>query len=289
MIRYQYLEKVKHGTVDFPFRIYTVNEFNSPSSILPPHWHNEIEFLRIDSGEAFFNIENSRLAVKAGDILIINPKEIHQAETSCSTGCHYTAFDFQPRLLDSSTNNLGYMEYLSPILINSVQFPHLLQSGETITTSVMRLLGEIQKVDIQKKTGKELYIKAYLLLIVAELYNCHLFSCGESLQAVRSLNADRMQKVLDYIHCNYANDISTEQMARLCYLSPSNFCRMFKECSGTSFVEFLNNYRVNMALSLLKEKKYTITQIANMVGFHNSNYFAKVFKKSTGKSPSQYL
>lgn len=97
-----------------------------------------------------------------------------------------------------------------------------------------------------------------------------------------------IDKAKEYIHHQYSRDITLEIVAQHVYLSPTYFSRMFKEEVGENFSNYVLNYRMDVARSLLKEGIYKANQVSVMVGFQDEKYFYKVFKKITGFTPSEY-
>ena len=93
---------------------------------------------------------------------------------------------------------------------------------------------------------------------------------------------------IQYINTHYAERLTLEDMARLVYLSPAYFSRVFKQEVGESFTGYLNRVRIDHSRSLLRRKELRLVDIALMVGFEDQSYFTKVFKKITGLSPLQY-
>jgi two-component system response regulator YesN len=87
---------------------------------------------------------------------------------------------------------------------------------------------------------------------------------------------------------NYDKDISLESIAKHVYLSPSYFSLLFKQVTGTNYVEYLNAIRIGRACELLKDIRYKIYEIAYKTGFRDEKYFSFIFKKVTGMSPSQF-
>ena len=77
-------------------------------------------------------------------------------------------------------------------------------------------------------------------------------------------------------------------MADRLYLNPNYFSEVFKQYAGIGFNEFLTNLRIERAKELLSYQQFSIKEIADLVGYSDANYFAKVFKKLTGQSPVQY-
>lgn len=102
----------------------------------------------------------------------------------------------------------------------------------------------------------------------------------------------RLSKVADmlyqYIRENYMYDISMQELARVMNYSEAYFCKLFKQCFDKNFTSFLTEYRVNEAKKMLEEPTVNIKDIGKAVGYLDSNYFAKVFKRITGQSPTEY-
>lgn len=102
----------------------------------------------------------------------------------------------------------------------------------------------------------------------------------------------RLSKVADmlyqYIRENYMYDISMQEVARVMNYSEAYFCKLFKQCFDKNFTSFLTEYRVNEAKKMLEEPTVNIKDIGKAVGYLDSNYFAKVFKRITGQSPTEY-
>ena len=102
----------------------------------------------------------------------------------------------------------------------------------------------------------------------------------------------RMNKVTeiirDYIRENYMYDLSVQDLADKMNYSEPYFCRLFKQSFGQNFTAYLTEYRVSMAKKMLEEPTVNIKDIGKSVGYEDSNYFTKVFRRITGQSPSEY-
>lgn len=93
-------------------------------------------------------------------------------------------------------------------------------------------------------------------------------------------------EMIEYIKDNYQEKISISDLSKeLCY-SESMLNRKFKKEVHITFNEYLNRYRVNKAIELLKNSDYNITEISYMCGYSSAKYFSRVFKKYLGMSPS---
>ncbi len=96
-------------------------------------------------------------------------------------------------------------------------------------------------------------------------------------------------EIIAYIKENYYKKISLDQLAEGIEISTSKAKAIFKEDTGHTFNDFLNKYRIQMALKLINESSLKIYEIADEVGFAEYKYFSKVFKSYTGFSPSEFL
>jgi len=94
--------------------------------------------------------------------------------------------------------------------------------------------------------------------------------------------------VEEYIRSNYMNDISMSETARAVGYSEPYFCRMFKLQFGQSFTSYLAEYRVEEAKKLLAQPNVIVKEVGVRVGYLDSNYFTKVFKRLEGVNPSEY-
>lgn len=97
----------------------------------------------------------------------------------------------------------------------------------------------------------------------------------------------RLQKVYEYISANYQRKISIQEASNVLSLSNEAFCRYFRKEAGTTFTNFLNQYRITQAKRLLLSGK-NITQTFYESGFESLSYFTRVFKKVTGENPSDF-
>ena len=94
--------------------------------------------------------------------------------------------------------------------------------------------------------------------------------------------------VKKYIQKNYSEKISLESVAAQVFLSPGYLSSLFKEATGESLISYINRVRVEESKVLLLETKDNLVDISNACGFEDQSYFARVFKKFTGVSPSKY-
>lgn len=96
------------------------------------------------------------------------------------------------------------------------------------------------------------------------------------------------ESIREYIDAHYMEDISLQTVAGAMNYSDAYFCRIFKQCFDKSFVVYLSEYRVEKAKQLLTDVLINVKDVCIRVGYRDSNYFAKVFKRMTGTTPTEY-
>lgn len=101
-----------------------------------------------------------------------------------------------------------------------------------------------------------------------------------------SFHARLLQETLDYIGQHYSEKLSLEMMAERAHLSINYFCKLFKDQTGETFVNYLNKTRIHAAVWLLSTTSMKTYEIADAVGFSDYHHFTKTFKKITGLTPS---
>lgn len=98
-----------------------------------------------------------------------------------------------------------------------------------------------------------------------------------------------VHSIIQYINENIdQSTLSLKKISELNYANPSYVSRIFKEVTGTTFMDYLNTIRINKAKELLINSNLKIYEIAERVGIADANYFSKYFKKHTNYSPALY-
>ena len=105
--------------------------------------------------------------------------------------------------------------------------------------------------------------------------------------AVRSAK-DRLAPAIYYVQQHYNERFYSDAVARMCGMSATHFSRTFKQTFDITFQDFVLRYRIAEACSQLRSPNAVITDVACRVGFQDPSYFARVFKRFVGVSPSDY-
>jgi two-component system response regulator YesN len=101
-------------------------------------------------------------------------------------------------------------------------------------------------------------------------------------------NLQVIQKSAEFMRKNFNKKLTIDDISQAVYLSPCYLSKIFKQELGCTIMEYLTKVRIDEAKKYLRNPRYNIMQVANLIGFDDPSYFTKVFKKSEGITPSQY-
>lgn len=110
----------------------------------------------------------------------------------------------------------------------------------------------------------------------------------ETRYRARRKSRNKLDSVLSYIEKNYAQPISEQEVAKECGMSAFEFSRAFRAAHGVTFRDFLSECRLVQSKRLLGIAQVAVSDVAAMAGFNDPSYFARLFRKRTGISPSAY-
>lgn len=98
----------------------------------------------------------------------------------------------------------------------------------------------------------------------------------------------QMKNALRRIRNDYASELSLEDLAAEATLAPQYFCRVFRQVTGRTPIDYLNYYRIECAAEVLCATDDNVTDIALSCGFNDLSYFIKLFRRNKGISPGAY-
>ncbi len=240
------------------------------------HWHERMELILVTSGYFHFRIRNYETTLKAGQLAIIPPGQLHYGMSEEShVSMSNIMFD-----VNSFYNRLPITErFLKPIVEQKVNFVPWTENPE-ILAHVNSLLADTHPSDslsLLSKTGK-------LYELIALLYR-HCLIEEES----DFTPQNQFQDVLDYINKHYDEDISSADLSKRFGYSEGYFCRHFKIITGLSPMIYIRILRLEKAMEMLANENLSFGEIATRCGFSNANYFTRCFKSHFNMTPSEYL
>lgn len=223
------------------------------------------------SGRGYYSVRGAAWHLHKGDTFILYPGE----------EVHYYADKSEPW----EYAWVGFMGTEAGEIIRNTEFsrekPYIL-NGQMPNEEIQECLEKIYSVKGNTYEASVAMIGAlYSLLSVFMRYHNE----KEEIKDVQMLYVEQAQK---YIEKNYSYAVTVEDIASYVGISRSHLFRSFKLYTGKAPKEYLSEYRIEKACSLLAETGLSISAVAYSVGFDNNLYFSKVFKKYKKVSPSVY-
>lgn len=254
------------------------------NDVMPIHKHKEWEISWIIKGEGSRITGNSLEPIKSDEIVILPPGLPHCWIFNQNQESNYTeniTIQFDEDLINKQL--LLFNEFSS-----IAKFKEKFGGGAMLYGEVTDKVREyILQINQQNDESRLLTFIAMMLLLsqTMEYRALNIIPLNHNTSV---LNSEQMEKVLKYISRNYMQDITLEQIANIASMSKGSFCSFFKKNTRVSFVNYLSQYRIEIAAQLLREDNRSIANICFDVGFNDIPHFNRIFKRILGVSPSKY-
>lgn len=286
-----YFEEIKTSPdgIRYPFDCFISDSKGDNFNILP-HWHYYIELLFFLEGNARVFVGGEYSNVTAGDFVLMNSREVHSIYSEEGTKTRYIVIKFDYEVLYTTSRTVFEAKYILPFILSKVKHQKVFTSQELKDNGIKEIIEEIYKEFLDKRYGFELAVKngigRLFLWVIRDWEKKGIKLEGQSIP--RDIDIQKLQEVFVYIDKHYAEELSVEEMARMCSMSYSYFSRFFKKVTGRNFTDYLNYIRVIEAEKLLLTTSMNITEVALSTGFTNSSYFIKQFRHYKGIAPKQF-
>ena len=234
-----------------------------------PHMHYQVEFFYLSEGEMNVYIDSVEYNMKAGDLCIAFPNQIHQFKTVKPE--KYMLFIINPDILPELSEVFSDRTPSSAVIRGSS-----LRRG---TVEILRRMGEVYR---ENKDYRNAILRGLLLAFLGDVFS------DNPMTESKPLATHALKDVLDYCDRNFALDLSLSTLEEELDISKYYISHMFSDKLGMRFNDYLNSLRINTACRLLQRTDKTVTEISELVGFNTLRTFNRAFMKHIGISPSEY-
>ncbi|MBW8347827.1 AraC family transcriptional regulator [Bacillus sp. IITD106] len=247
------------------------------------HYHDGYEILYLVSGNVYYFIEGKTYHVTNGTLLVINKNAVHKLVNSSNTTFERVTLLFKSEFIEDILNSSWSYDVFS--IFSSRQNILRLESKDQnlIETLFDKIINEFSFHPPGYEDSLKLFLLEVLIFIKRLMDTKYKYNEVET-----TFTHKKVFEIVNFINQHYYEQLTIESISKKFYISSSYFCKVFKENTGFTFIEYLNNIRIKEAISLLKENRYKVGEIAEKVGFESLTHFGRVFKKITGYSPVQY-
>ncbi len=242
------------------------------------HSHDCIEIGFTLSGNAVQVRGDATEKLRRGDVFIILPGGSHRMP-ECH-GFEHINISCSADILTRTGVNLGFIHGMKELFDNpqrSVSF-HLTNSEFNDARQLIDTMFRAYRRNRAEEQGNLRSYFAMLICLMAQSFSLHHNS-----QSV----AGRMDGAVAYINEHYKGKLLLPEIAGMASLSVSQFVRVFRKQYDTTPIDYVLELRLNEARRLLQFSNMSVSEIAYHVGFNDTNYFSRLFKKKYGHPPSQ--
>ncbi|MFY9390717.1 MAG: AraC family transcriptional regulator [Limnochordia bacterium] len=247
------------------------------------HFHDYYEIYYLVSGERDYFIDNRTYHVKPGNIVLINRGVIHRTIGSSPKGYERALFYYEKEFEEEINRRYPNARLFSVFNLDLHVFSLSEQDQQFVNEQILKIAKEC----LERPENHESYLEVLFIELLFYLKRC----ISDSLTAVPQVANPKMAKISDiiaFLNDNYMKRLSLPLITEKFFISTSCFTKTFKEATGFTFVEYLNNLRIKHAQYMLRGTDLTVSEIAERVGFDSVTHFGRVFKKYTGISPLAY-
>lgn len=164
------------------------------------------------------------------------------------------------------------------VYVRNLAKQNVARRGPRIGSLLLQTLHEIQMQPHEQQTAR---------LIIASLLSHCVDLLGSQIQTASRSQA-LFEAIRVYIDEHYATPLTRESVAQAFYISPNYLSHLFQKTGAVGFNEYLTHTRLEHARQLLKGYDLKVKEVAHACGFIDSNYFCRLFRKNTERSPSEY-
>jgi len=268
-----YREKIQFDHKTFA-QIY-VGKPTDNQCYFPMHWHECLEFDYILEGTIIGKIGHKQIEVNAGDFFFVNSGVLHETDAK-------------------DHNNIRSITILLSYYLVRLFFPDIKNYYFDFSDNP-EAKEEIKELIIKCAHFYELHDNFYQLdinIIIHQICNVLLKKClhpnTNTPQSKEQQGIDNIKKAIAYIDTHYEAELSLPNIAQEAGMTPTYFCRFFKQGTGESFYDYLTRTRLVYAFDDIVHSELSVTDIAMKNGFPNVKSFITSFQKIYSLTPWAY-
>ena len=261
---------------NFNFPVYSSTQCGA-GCLVTPHFHKEVELIRIVDGAGCAYVNTKCLVCHRGDLLFIPAFCIHSfISASPQTQLQGIVFDFS--LITSAVLPLDL-----PAKLNKDQISQFVIQPDS---AVYPELEQAFSRGIRAYQENAMTFPLEMLSVLYEMTALLLRHYQPSEEA--TIRFRRIQPVIDYIYDHFQQAIAVSELSSLLNVCDDHLIRLFKAATNQTPASYILDVRLEKAMKLLVDTEYSVTEIASLCGFSDSCYMTRVFKARLHTTPLHY-
>ncbi len=248
--------------------------------------HDFWELVYVDAGSFEVRRNDEKLILRQGDFIIHEPNEFHAIKAHKGSCFDFFVISFEcksPAMKVLRKYNGKLDESLRPFITSIIR-----EAQDTYYLEDVYGRIEITAKDKIPFGGKQMvksYLEQFLISLIRNISSDREVVMISSKEGMENRLVAEIKK---YIEANVTERVNAELICTQFGYSRAYLSRLFKDQCGCSMMKYSMQKKIDHAKKLIREKKYTIGQISDMLCFDNPQYFSRVFKRITNRTPSEY-
>ena len=274
-------EKVRYDHADYPIYIRRSLLSAYLDHTAPAHWHDDIEFIAVISGEMQYNVNGDIVTLHENEGIFVNARQMHFGFSQERKECDFICVLVHPLLL--CTTYAYERDFVLPLLHNKNASYIKLNSDVPWQRTIFEDITTMYSVRDERLAP--LKVQNLLSHIWIRIYENTPF---ENQRKNQNDDLFILRNMIGFIQHNYMNKITLADIAASGAVGQSKCCKLFAKYIKQSPNTYVTQYRLDKSTALLKDTDKTVTEIATAVGFNGSSYYAEAFRKWYGTSPTEF-
>jgi AraC-like DNA-binding protein/mannose-6-phosphate isomerase-like protein (cupin superfamily) len=262
-------------------------ERREPQEAFEPHAHEFAELVIVTGGKCLHITGTDSWELTAGDVFVIaggSEHEYQKLENLRLVNILYQPNQLKMGLMDlASVAGYHALFTLQPSRRNRQTTKGRLHLNAKEMAPIIELADRLDHELVTREPGFRFMATATFMQLIGQLSRFYGNSPSPDEKALL-----RIGEALSHLERNINQEVNLEELASIANMSQRSFLRVFQSATGASPLAWVISQRVNRACSLLRRTDRRVTEIAFDVGFNDSNYFTRQFRKITGYSPREY-
>lgn len=268
MSQYYHEHVINNEELQVRFEIITDNKL-----FVPLHWHSHLEVLYIVDGEMTVNTGVNQYDISKGDMIVINANEMHS--TKMDSKVVYLLLQIPAECFSGCCRDYRLLHFHALFSKDDLAGAHLIEI-------LIQMKDVFQKRDDGYKLCFSSLLYKYLYHLYIEFSERSVIEQGKDVRSIQ-----RISVVIRYVEEYYKGEISLQEAASIAAVSTEYLCRLFKQYTGQTFLEYVMAVRVAKFYTSLQKSDDTIANLLEENGIKNYKVFLREFQKTFGKTPQE--
>lgn len=251
------------------------------------HRHEFMELVIVLRGSGLHVTDRGEWSIGAGDVFVLSPEMAHGYVNTAELDLVNILFDLDelglPPVDVAALPGYHVLFELEPRYRERDRFESRLRLGPKPLREVSGLVDRLASELAYGQPGAGFAALATFMLLLTDLSRHYSEVDRPAAQPLL-----RLGHLISYLDQHYREPLTLDDLASIAHLSRRSLTRAFRSAYGDSPIDYLIRLRLDRAAALLRETDWRITDVAQEVGFEDSNYFARSFRQHYGTSPSEY-